>query len=165
VARVISAAHTPLIKFVMPLAVLSGTLSLAETGASMLSSDVPIPPAGAALAAVVVALFAWESWAWLGVKRVALGDGVLHVSNYRREIVVPLRDVDRISQRFWHGRLVNIHLARDCEFGRRIDFLPKRVLRWLFWTHPIVDRLRDAVAAAKQADGAKLAVERPTLAG
>jgi len=39
---------------------------------------------------------------------------------------------------------------REGEFGRQVAFLPKHTFDELFWTSPIVGRLREAVAAAKK---------------
>ena len=108
------------------------------------------------------------AWACLGLKRVTLTEGSLLISNFRREIVVPLRDVASVGRTVLGLNAVVIDFARDTAFGRRIKFLPRRRFLWFAWTHPVVDRLRDAVAAARKAEEpAKLTATRarPQVSG
>ena len=86
----------------------------------------------------------------LPLKRVRMDDEALWVSNYLREVRVPLADVRDVTASAWvSGRPVTVHLWRDCAFGARIVFLP--VLHaWRWWgEHPVVDELRAAVARAQ----------------
>jgi len=65
---------------------------------------------------------------WLGfsLKRVRMDAEALYVSNYLREIRIPLSDVQHVSEilgrRHWNR--VTITLRCDTPFGRKIDFLP-----------------------------------------
>jgi hypothetical protein len=82
-------------------------------------------------------------WATLPrLKRVALRDGALVVSNYRKEIVVPLGDIDRVSQNQWLSwRPITLSLRTETPFGRSIVFMPP--FSWaLFSEHDVVHRLR-----------------------
>ena len=84
--------------------------------------------------------------------RVVLTDRELRISNYRREIVVPLSDVDEVTENRWvNVHPVTIQFIRRTDFGHRIVFMPKRRPFALFSSHPIVAELRAAVAAAKRA--------------
>jgi hypothetical protein len=83
-----------------------------------------------------------------GLKRVALSGESLHVSNFLREIVVRLADVDSVDEvDIKGGYRVVVNLAHDTPFRRRIVFSP------IGWSHPrphqIVAELRAAVDAAK----------------
>jgi hypothetical protein len=96
---------------------------------------------------VVGALFLW--WACVRLKRVRMDDRALYISNYVREIVVPLANVAEVSENRW----INIHpvtlaFYTDTELGSRIVFMPK--VRWFaFWSsHPVVEDIRRAVARA-----------------
>jgi hypothetical protein len=146
--RVISSPYTGIVKVVAPLLLLEELFRLAF---ALAESQAVIPPLALATHLGVIALFAWLFLAYLGLKRVALTPDALHVSSSRREIVVPLREVERVSQRLWTMHAVVIHLAHETELGRRVIFLPKRWFHWISFTHPIVDRLRDAVADARAA--------------
>lgn len=55
------------------------------------------------------------------LKRIAMDDGNLYVSNYRREIVIPLRDVESVTENRWINiHPVTLHLRRESEFGSAI---------------------------------------------
>src|SRR5262245_13048894 len=114
-----------------------------EAGAS-------VEPFVLAAAVCFVALCPLVAARCLGLKRVALTEDALHISNYRREIAVPLRDVASVKHSWIGPRSVIVRFERENEFGRQVAFLPKHTFDELFWSSPIVDRLRDAVAAAKK---------------
>ena len=88
-------------------------------------------------------------WYCVRLKRVDIDGDSLFVSNYRREIVVPLTDVDGVTENPWvNMHPVTIHLRRDTEFGRSITFMPK--IQWFLFlrSHPVVAELRLAAARA-----------------
>jgi len=166
--RVLSAGHTPLIKWGLPGLILAEGISFVIGWVRLLQTDGPVAPAIYGYVAICAALFPVAAWACLGLKRVALTEGSLLISNFRREIVVPLRDVASVGRTVLGLNAVVIDFARDTAFGRRIKFLPRRRFLWFAWTHPVVDRLRDAVAAArKKAEPAKLTATpaRPQVSG
>lgn len=82
--------------------------------------------------------------------RVALSDAGLHVSNFRREVTVPLGDVEAVDeidkQAFYR---VAVRFTRDTAFGRRIIFAP--IDRGRVKPHPIIAELRAGMAGAKRA--------------
>jgi len=87
-------------------------------------------------------------WYCVRLKRVDIDGDSLFVSNYRREIVVPLADVDGVTENRWvNMHPVTIHLRRDTEFGRSITFMPK--IQWFLFlrSHPVVAELRLAARA------------------
>ena len=153
--RVLSAGHTPLIKWGLPGLILVEGISFVIGWVRLLQTDEPVAPAVYAYVAICAALFPVAAWACLGLKRVALTASSLLISNFRREIAVPLRDVASVGRTVLGLNAVVVDFARDTAFGRRIKFLPRRRFLWFAWTHPIVDRLRDAVAAAKKAEQAQ----------
>ena len=78
----------------------------------------------------------------------------LYVSNFMKEVVVPLREVDRITENRWVNiHPVTIHFRRDRGFGSRIVFMPTH--RWFGFSssHPIVAELRRAVDRVREASG------------
>ena len=99
---------------------------------------------------------------WCGrLMRVVMTDMELRISNYRREIVVPLSDVEEVTENRW----VNIHpvtvqFVRRTDFGHRVVFMPKSRPFALFSSHPIVAELRAAVETAKRGPSV-LTVGRP----
>ncbi len=90
-------------------------------------------------------------WSCVRLVRVVMTDRELRISNYRREIVVPLSDVDEVTENRW----VNIHpvtirFVRRTDFGHRIVFMPTVRPFAVFSSHPIVAELRAAVESAKR---------------
>jgi hypothetical protein len=151
VPRVLSASHTPLLKFGLPPVGLWLAARVAFGWVKYNQTHEQAQSLAAAVVAATVVIMPLLSWSYARLKRVALTEDALHVSNFRREIVVPVRDVDRVRQPLLSRDLIVVDLARDTDFGRRIVFQPKGMYPGLFfWTHPIVDRLRDAVADAKK---------------
>lgn len=108
---------------------------------------------------VIVGLIApivWYVFAVWPVKTVRIDDDNLYVSNFLREIKIPIADIESVSDLiFSEPRRVSIKLARPSEFGSTIVFLAK--FRWYtgidarFDAHPIVDEL-NRLAAQKRGD-------------
>jgi hypothetical protein len=78
-----------------------------------------------------------------GLKRVRVDENFLYVSNYLREISVPLDLIIEVTEIRW----LNIHPVaiyfRDAtEFGRKITFMPTTRIFGFFSSHPVVSELR-----------------------
>src|SRR5437763_1143410 len=141
-------------KFVVPVIWIAGF----GFGTAMLFRDAsafgdrPPPPDLKWLFLVALPVGSIFMYWWCGrLMRVVMTDRELRISNYRREIIVPLSDVDEVTENRW----VNIHpvtvqFIRRTDFGHRIVFMPKRRPFGFFSSHPIVAELRAAVAAAKR---------------
>ena len=90
-------------------------------------------------------------WWCLRLMRVVMTDRELRISNYLREIVVPLSDVDQVSENRWVSiHPVTIQFVRRTDFGHRIVFMPTARPFAFFSSHPIVAELRSAVESAKR---------------
>ena len=72
-------------------------------------------------------------------KKLSLDGNILYVSNYRKEIVVPLANIDKI---LWFGdiRPTMIYLKRGSEFGKKINFYPSVTVT--SGLNPIVEELK-----------------------
>lgn len=92
-------------------------------------------------------------WNPMRSKVVKLDGERLIVSNYfRRETVIPLRDVDRVSGSILISpEFVSIHLRTPSAFGSKIVFLPQSRFFQGFNRHPVVAELRALVEAARLA--------------
>ncbi len=81
------------------------------------------------------------------VKRVAFDENYLYVSNYFKEIQVPLSNIAEVSQSFWQrGRSerVSIRFKEPTVFGGKIFFYPSlRILGQ--GEHPVVDEIKQAI--------------------
>lgn len=75
-------------------------------------------------------------------KKVSLDDNFLYVSNYLKEITIPLSNIADVTEIKWlRGHPVTIHLNPASEFGKKITFLSK--FRFSFKSHPVVTELKE----------------------
>lgn len=83
-------------------------------------------------------------WSCGRLKRVRIDREFLYVSNYRREVAVPLSMIEDVTENRW----INIHPVTvrfrvPTEFGQTITFMP--TARFFGWSsHPVVKELREA---------------------
>lgn len=81
-------------------------------------------------------------WSCARLKRVRLDDKHIHVSNYLREISIPLNLIADVSEiRRINIHPVTIHFRKDTHFGRSITFMPTIRFFALWSSHPIVAEL------------------------
>ena len=85
------------------------------------------------------AFFLWDSFR---LKAVSVDENLLYVSNYLKEIAIPLSHIYDVTENVWlNTHPVTIHLKSPSEFGGRIVFMPKT--RFLFFSsHPVVKELK-----------------------
>lgn len=100
-------------------------------------------------------LFAWllgSGFIWWGcgrLKRVKVDGTSLYISNYLREITVPLREIRTVSENRWINiHPVTIELCVETAFGHRIVFMPRTQPFLFFRSHPAVAELRRLAAEA-----------------
>ena len=89
-----------------------------------------------------VLIFGFNVWLSWGLKKISIDDNNLYVSNYRREITIPITEIDDVREFILsEPRRVTIHLKNPTEFGQKIIFLA--TYRWFVFLspHPIVDEL------------------------
>jgi hypothetical protein len=153
--RTISSAQTFLMKVIFPVLWIGGfsasTIMMFVAG-EKIHDGLPHPPPlemkWSFLAILVVAaVFIYRSC--IRLKRVEITDSTLHISNYLREIVVPMRDLDEVTENRWVNiHPVTLHFKRRTEFGHSVVFMP--TARWFafFSSHPIVAELRALAARA-----------------
>lgn len=152
--RTLSSAQTGLLKFLFPAIWLPGfavaTVFLFRPGV-IDSNGLPPPPEMKwffLLVTVVGTFFIY--WACMRLKRVAMDDRWLYVSNYVQEIQVPLEQIEDISENRWVNiRPITVEFRRPTDFGSRIVFMPK-TRWWGFWSaHPVVAELESAIRQAR----------------
>ena len=96
----------------------------------------------------VLWLFGTLSWYWFGMrlKKVRLDQDALLISNYFREVRVPLRDVTNVSGNRWvNTRQITVTFDRETGFGKSIVFMPKVKFLWPGQEHPAAQELRELV--------------------
>lgn len=152
--RTLSSGVTFWMKVVFPLLWIGGfTVGTIASFLEMFRDRVgePPPPAiGLILLLVTILGAAFLYWWCMRLKRVRLDEEALYVSNYLREIRVPLHQVEDVSENRW----INLHpvfieFRGETGFGPRIVFMPK--IRWFsfFRSHPAVAEIGEAVARAR----------------
>ena len=138
--RVISSGWTMLFKVVVPLTLAAISIVLV-LGLFAYSSK----PPGDAVVGTLLTLGATVFFCWWGarLKRVSVDDRNLYVSNWIKEVSIPLCEIDSVDD-LQGGCRVIVRLKVRSEFGRTILFWAT----WkpiLFRTHPIVEELRQLI--------------------
>ena len=110
---------------------------------------------GTILFSIAVPLIAISVAIFFGtrLKKVSVDDDNLYVSDYRKEITVPIREIENISEFYLsEPRWVTITLRSPSAFGTKIRFLA--TYRWIgtLSSHPVVDELWQLVAAKARSD-------------
>jgi hypothetical protein len=101
-------------------------------------------------AAVVGAAFI--CWSSIRLKEVSVDDNFLYVSNYLKEVSIPLSDIYDVTENVWINiHPVTIHLKSPSEFGYKITFMPKTRLFAFFSSHPVVRELKVLAARSNMA--------------
>jgi len=151
--RTLSSAQTFWMKFIFPAVWISvfglGTLTLWTVARVNVPSQYPW-----------IFLCAWTGgvafllWTCAGLKRVRMGGGMLYISNFRREIAVPLSEIDAVTENRWLNiHPVTITFRHPTEFGDRITFMPPVRMFEFSWTpHPVVGQLRMAAYVERLKD-------------
>lgn len=115
------------------------------------------PPTGVVLLGLItmtaLTVFAW--WGLGPLKEVKMDERELRVSNFWRQITVPLADVAEVTQDSWND-LVTVTLHRQTPFGRSVRFMPCKRFVTIFEAHPVVEEIL-AAARTAQVRGAVLA--------
>ncbi len=77
------------------------------------------------------------------LKRVRVDDHFIYVSNYLREVSIPLSLIDDVTENRWINiRPVTVYFRAKTAFGNHIVFMPKS--QFAFWrSHPVVEELKN----------------------
>jgi hypothetical protein len=96
-----------------------------------------------------VFLFIWIAgsvficWGSVRFKEVSVDEEYLYVSNYIKEITIPLTEIRDVTENRWlNTHPVTIHLKSPSEFGDKILFMPTIRFFALFSSHPVVSELK-----------------------
>ena len=81
-----------------------------------------------------------------------LSDDVLYVSNFFKEIKIPLTEIEKVTENIaLTHHPVTLHLKNSSEFGKKIVFIPTFKFRIFYKSHPITDELTN-LARSKRFD-------------
>jgi hypothetical protein len=143
--RTLSSAQTFWIKFVIPGLWTplfgAGMLALWPVARAKLPPYLPWFFLLAWLAGIVFSV-----WIYAGLKRVRMDQDTLYISNFLREIAVPLSEVDSVTEKRWiRSHPVTIVLRHPTELGDKITFLPTvRLFTFAWEPHPVVEQIEMA---------------------
>lgn len=143
--RLISSRWTLLYKLLVPFILVSICIVLLVS----LAAD-PSPSIDAFVVTTLTAAAAAFFCLWgVRLKRVEVDDHNLYVSNWIREILIPLSEIDSVEA-LYGGWRVMLVLKTKSRFGRRIFFLAK----WQPFTYSpsgrVIEELRRIVELTKQ---------------
>ncbi len=100
-------------------------------------------------AVVVALLIAFIYWFCIRAKKVSVSGETLFVSNYIKEIQIPLSNVEKVTTVYIKGHPTTIHLKSASEFGSKILFFPPHL--YFSWEpHENVAELKRLVEAANK---------------
>lgn len=86
--------------------------------------------------------FALIWWRCARLKKVRIDSSAIYVSNYLKEVRIPLEEIQEITESRWDKiHPVTIHFRHSTSFGEQIVFMPKWQL-WSWKSHPVVKELR-----------------------
>ena len=93
---------------------------------------------------------AWWYWISIRLKKVTLEDDLLVISNFKTQVKIPLRDIERVSGSIlMNPELVWLHLASPTEFGSKIVFMAKFRFFSGLTRHPVVEELERLIRLQK----------------
>ena len=140
--RTISSSQTILMKIIFPMIWIPLFGMGALTVLFSPSNDLTFPKLYFLFLWIVGSAFIY--WLCIRLKKVSVDGGFLYVSNYVKEITVPLTEIYDVTENVWINiHPVTIHLKFPSEFGDKIRFMPKtRFFAW-FSSHPIVSELQE----------------------
>jgi len=87
------------------------------------------------------------------IKKVSIDDDFLYVSNFKKEIEIPLSQISSVSGNIWGlPRKITIRLNEPSVFGKKITFLGYHVFFLFFTTHPAVEEIRNKIVNNSKAN-------------
>ena len=91
-------------------------------------------------------------WFARRLKFVSIDEDFLYVSDFRKEIQVPLAQIESVKENFWpRPKLITLTLDRPTEFGKEIVFVPPPLVFAALRSHPLVEEIEGAVQRSRSA--------------
>jgi hypothetical protein len=143
--RRLSSRQTFLAKFVIPGAFLAAAVVSLLIALPLLADKPSL--LNVLITLVLIAVIISPCSVYIPLKAVSLDGPYLRISNFWKEMAIPLSDVKHVEyvQRF-KLKYVVLTLKRRSEFGRQIKFVPPGT--WKFWKeHEVVDQLKRLIKA------------------
>jgi hypothetical protein len=91
-------------------------------------------------------------WFARRLKFVSIDEDFVYVSQFRKQIQIPLAHIDGVEEKFWaRPKLITLTLNHPSEFGKQIMFVPRTPLFAAFRSHPLVEEIEKAIKRHKSA--------------
>ena len=146
--RQLSGAHTWVVKFVLPAFWLAaGVVPLALPYFGVTPTVAPQHTERLLSTLLWIAMGSLLLWQAVLLKSVSVDRTDLLVSNFRREIRIPLRQIDEVAESALLAGVAEIRFRADTPFGDRVRFLPVRARSFPWGTSPTVAELRELARA------------------
>jgi len=111
---------------------------------------VPAPNWLFVFACIAGSIFIWRTSVRL--KEVSVDQDLLYISNFLKEISIPLSEIRDVSQNHrLNSQTVTIHLYSPSEFGDKIIFMPTTRFFAHFSSHPVVAELKELARSKRVA--------------
>jgi hypothetical protein len=146
----ISSRLTFFCKFILPLGIAYYLIRMLFEWLATTNPNPNMPPTF--IPYIFLGYFIWSAWIGWPLKKVSIFGDKLYVSNYLKEIVIPISEIINVSSNIFIGpQRVTIYFRDETEFGSEIIFLAK--YRWVGrWSaHPIVNELLEMARSQNQA--------------
>jgi len=139
--RTLSSIQTPFQKFIIP--ALWATVWLSITFSMLFDSATKYDLFSVCLFQTLgLTIFAFIYRACARLKKVSIDKDFLYVSNYLREITIPLSQISNVKETVWTNiHPVTIYLSSPTVFGDEIRFMPPARFYALFSSHPVVNEI------------------------
>ena len=145
----ISSRLTLFHKFILPLWFVLGLIDVLFGWSGTLYADPNMPVT--VLPYILLGFCIWSFWLGWPLKKVSIVGDKLYVSNFRKEIAVPITEIVNVRGNILTDpQRVTIYLRNETEFGSKIIFIAK--YRWFAsWSkHPIVNELLEIARSQHQ---------------
>lgn len=145
--RTISSAQTFIAKFIAPILFIIVLISLLSDFYKSPKNLISLPFPFLIFIFLCIAFSFWFSGK---MKKVSIDGQNLYISNYLKEISVPLSDIYDVTEIVWlNGHPVTIHLKNPTELGSKILFMPKIRMFAFFSSHPVVSELKESARSSR----------------
>jgi hypothetical protein len=145
--RTLSSAQTYLMKVVFPIVWISmfGIGAIAMWVGTVRGTNDSLPPSAVKwqFLGIWIVGSVFILWGCAALKRVRVDSKNLYISNYRREISIPVTMIADVTENRWINiHPVTVHFHSVTEFGQKITFMPTVRYFTLWSSHPVVAELR-----------------------
>lgn len=109
------------------------------------NGHLPTPKEKAEILAAWIFIATFGLWNLAGLKKVRVDTTNLYISNFRKEIAIPVDDIVDITDHRWLNLPTTIRFRAPTVFGQSIRFLPPDRFIPFYWggENPVVEDLKE----------------------